>query len=101
MTKFLSKSYDALEETPTHVNSLKPKMYPGENVTDWWYAILVDSGRLEGYGVFQHEHLEYTTHVFEDTRDSRFRLWVIHKYKDFMEFIKKLHVCDMDAISPE
>ena len=34
MTKFLSDSYDALEETITHMKSLKLKSYPGENVTD-------------------------------------------------------------------
>ena len=33
MTKFLSDSYDALEETITHMKSLKLKSYPGENVT--------------------------------------------------------------------
>ena len=34
MTKFLSDSYDALEETLTHMKILKLKSYPGENVTD-------------------------------------------------------------------
>ena len=34
MTTFLSGSYDALEETLTHMKSLKLKRYPGENVTD-------------------------------------------------------------------
>ena len=33
MTKFLSNSYDALEETINHMNSLKLNSYPGENVT--------------------------------------------------------------------
>ena len=34
MTTFLSDSYDALEETLNHMNSLKLKIYPGKNVTD-------------------------------------------------------------------
>ena len=34
MTTFLFDSYDALEETLTHMKSLKLKRYPGENVTD-------------------------------------------------------------------
>ena len=34
MTTFLSNSYVALEDTLTHMNSLKLKSYPGENVTD-------------------------------------------------------------------
>ena len=34
MTTFLSDSYYALEETLTHMDSLKLKRYPGENVTD-------------------------------------------------------------------
>ena len=35
MTTFLSDSYDALEETLNHMNSLKLKIYPGENVIDF------------------------------------------------------------------
>ena len=35
MNTFLSDSYDALEETLTHVKILKLKFYPGENVTDF------------------------------------------------------------------
>ena len=34
MTTFLSYSYDALEETLTHMKSIKLKSYPGENITD-------------------------------------------------------------------
>ena len=45
MTKFLSNSYDALEETLNHMKSLKLKSYPGENVTDFCAEILVDAGR--------------------------------------------------------
>ena len=46
MTKFLSDYYDALKETLNHMKSLKLKSYPGENVTDYCAAILVDAGRL-------------------------------------------------------
>ena len=43
MTKFLYDSYDACEETLNHMNSLKLKSYPGENVTDCCAVTLVDS----------------------------------------------------------
>ena len=82
MTTFLSDSYDALEETLNHMNSLKLKGYPGENVTDFCAAILVDAERLDSDWAFKPEHLGYTTHIFEDTSDSRFRLWAIQKYKE-------------------
>ena len=83
------------------MNSIKLKSYPGENVTDCCAAILVDDERLESDGAFEPEHLGYITHIFEDTSDSRLRLWAIQKYKEVMEFIKKLHVCDMNVISQE
>ena len=94
MTKFLSDSYDTLEEILNHMKSLKLKSYPGGNVTDCCAAILVDSERLESSGAFKPEHLGYITRIFENTSDSRFRLWDIHKYKEVTEFIKKLCVCD-------
>ena len=59
----------------------------------------MDAERLESAGDFKPEHLGYTTRIFEDTSDSRIRLWDIHKYKKVTEFIKKLCVCDMDVIS--
>ena len=62
---------------------------------------LVDAERLESYGAFKHEHLGYITCIFEDTSDSRFRMWHIQKYKEVTEFIKKLLVCDMDVISQD
>ena len=98
---FISDSYDALEETLTHMKSLKLKSYPGENITDCCTAILVDDERLDSSGAFKPEHLGYITRIFEDTSDSRFRLWDIQKYKEVTEFIKKLCACDMDVISQE
>ena len=80
MTKFLFYSYDNLEETINHMNSLKLKSYPGESVTYFCGVILVDVGRLESHGVFNSEHLGYITYIFEDTSDSVFRLWSILKY---------------------
>ena len=47
MTKFLSNYYDYLEENLTCMKSLKLKSYPGENVTDCFAEILVDSELLE------------------------------------------------------
>ena len=101
MTKFISDSYCALEETLTHMQSLKLKSYPGENITYFCAAILVDAERLESAGDFNPEHLGYIDRIFEDTSESRFRLWDIKKYKEVTEFIKKFCVCDMDVISQE
>ena len=101
MNKFLSDSYDALDETLTHMKIVKLKIYPGGNVTYCFAAILVDAECLESAGAFNPEHLGYITRIFEDTSDSRFRLWDIQKYKEVTEFIKKLRVCDMDVISQE
>ena len=84
MTTFLSNPYDTLEETMNHMKSLKLKSYPGENVTDCCAEILVDSERLEISGAFKPEDLGYITRIFEDTSDSRFRLWDIQKYKEVM-----------------
>ena len=52
-------------------------------------------------GGFNTEHLGYITCIFEDTSDSRSRLWAIHKYKEVTKFIKKVCMCDMDVISQE
>ena len=101
MTTFLSDYYDALEETLNHMKSLKLKSYPGENVTDCCAAILVGSERLESARAFDPEHLGYITRIFEDTSDSRFRLWAIQKYKEVKEFIKKLSECGMYVLSQE
>ena len=75
MNKFLSDSYDDLEETLTHTKSLKLKNYPGEKVT-YFCA-----------GIFKPGHLEYITHIFEDTSNSSFYLWAVHKYTEVIEFI--------------
>ena len=101
MTKFMSDSYDALEETITYMKIIKLKFYPGDNVTDFCEAILVDAERLESAGAFNPEHLGYITSIFEDTSDSRLYLWDIHKYKEVTDIIKKLRVYDMDVISQE
>ena len=83
------------------MKSLKLKNYPGEDVTDCCAAILVDAERLESAGTFKPEHLGYIIRIFEDTSDSRFRLWDIQTYKEVAELIKKLCVCDMDVLSQE
>ena len=101
MTTFFSASYDALEETLNNIKSLKLKSYPGENVTDCCAEILVDNELLESAWAFKPEQLGYITSIFEDTSDSRFRLWAIQKYKEVTEFSKKLRVYDMDVISQE
>ena len=75
MTTFLYNSYDALEETLTHMDILKLKIYPGENVTDLCASILVYSERLESDRSFKPEHIGYITHIFEYTSESRFCIW--------------------------
>ena len=101
MTTFIYDSYDALGDTLTHMKSIKLKSHPGENVIDWCAAILVDSDHLKISSALKPKHLGYITSIFEDTYDSRFRLWSIKKYKEVTEFIKKLCECDMDDISQE
>ena len=64
MTTFISDSYDSLEETLTHMKSLKINSYLGENVTDCCAEILVDVERLESAGAFKPEHLGYITRIF-------------------------------------
>ena len=93
ITTFVSYSYYALEETINHMKSLKLKSYPGENVTDCCAAILVDAERLESAGALKPEPLGYIIRIFEDTSDSRFRLWAIQKYKQVTEFIRSGSVC--------
>ena len=63
MTKFLSDSYDALEETLNHMTSLKLKIYLGENVTDCCAAILLDAERLEITRDFKPEHPGYIIRI--------------------------------------
>ena len=83
------------------MKSLKLKIYPEENVTDFCAEILVDAELLDSDGAFKPEHIGYITSIFEDTSDSILHLWDIHKYKEVTDFIKKLPVCDMYVISQE
>ena len=94
-------NYYSLEETLTHTKSLKLNHYTGENVTYFCAEILVVAESLESNGDFKYENLGHITLIFEDTYDSRLRIWLIHKYKQVTGFIKKLCVCDMDVIPPE
>ena len=98
-TTYLSDSYGALEDTLNNMKSIKLKSYPGENVTYCCATISEDTERLDSVRAFNPDHLGYISCIFEDTFDSRFRLWDIQKYKYVTEFIKKLCVCDMDVIS--
>ena len=90
----LSNSYDSLVETLNHMKSLKLKDNPGENVADWCDAILVDAEHLESDGDFRTKHLSYIIRIFEDTSDSRLHIWLTHNYKEVMEFVNKLFLCD-------
>ena len=101
MTTLISDTYDDFVETITHVGSLKLKSFPGDNVTDFYTKILVYTKRLESDGSFKPDHLGYTTHIFEDTSDSRLCVWGIQKYKEVTEYINKFCMCDIDVIPPE
>ena len=100
MTTFISNSYCDFKETHTHTKSLKLKSFPVETVTDYSDAILLDSERLDISRDFNTDHLGYIPKIFEDIYDSIFRLWEIYKYKEVIDFIKKLRVCDMGVIKP-
>ena len=52
-------------------------------------------------GAFKNENLGHITCIFEDTSDSRLRLWGIQNYKEVTEFIIKISVCDIGVISPD
>ena len=90
----ISNFYVSLVETLNQMNSLKLKYHSGENFADLCDAILVYAVRLDISGAFMPKHLGYIIYIFEDNSDSIFHLWETHKYKDFMDFIKKLCVCD-------
>ena len=79
MTTFLSDSYDAIDETLTHMKSLKLNSYTGENVTYFCASILVDAERLTSAGAFKSYHLGYITNIYEDISDYRLRLWDTHR----------------------
>ena len=83
------------------MKSTKQKNYPRENVIDCCAIILVYAEDLESNRDFKPEQISHITRIFEDTSDYRFRLWDIHKYKEVIQFIKKLCLCDMDFISQE
>ena len=83
------------------MKSIKLKDHPVENVADLCDAILVDAERLESDRAFNSDNLGYIICIFEDTSDSIFHLWATQKYKEFMEFIKKLYVCDKYFMQPD
>ena len=92
ITTVLYDSYDALQYTLDHLRRIKLNSYTWGNVADLCAEILVDSERLDSSVAFKPGCLIYITCVFEDNSDSVLRLWAIQKYKENMEFIKKLFV---------
>ena len=97
MNNVLSDSYDSLVYTLNHMKSIKLKDYMGGNVADCCYAILIDIERLDSARAFNPKHLGYIICTFEDTSYSRFHIWATQKYKEVMEFVKKLFLCDEDV----
>ena len=82
------------------MQSIKLKSYAGENISDFCAEILVDDENLESDLEFKPEPLGYINCIFEDTSDSILCLWQINKYKDVMEPINKIILCDLDGIQP-
>ena len=60
----ISDYYSSLEETLNHLNCLKLKNFPGENVAELCDAILVYDDRLESAEYFSLNHLGYITQIF-------------------------------------
>ena len=100
-TTVLSDSYNFLADTLNHKNSLKLRDNPGGNVSDCCDAILVDVERLESSVAFKTEYIGSIIRIFEKTTDSRLNIWVTHKYKEVMEFVMKLFVCDKEVMQTD
>ena len=83
------------------MKSLKLNDHMVDNDTNFCDAISVDAESLESAGDFNPKHRGYIIRIFKDTSDSRFYLWATQNYKDFLEFIKKLCVCDEDVMKPD
>ena len=98
MTTIISDSYYSLVDTLNHTNNLKLKDHSGRDVADCYDASLVNVESLESVGAFNPEHLDYIIRIFENNSDSRFHLWANHKYKEMMEFVKKLLFFDEDIM---
>ena len=101
MTNVLSDSYNSLVDTLNHMESLKLEDNLGRNVEYCCDEILLDVERLESSGAFKPEHLKYIIRIFEDTSNSRFHIWATQKYKEVMEFVKKICVCDEDVMQTD
>ena len=57
MTNFLSDSYNVLDENIDNLNSIKLKIYLGENFIDCCDEICFDAEHLERARDFNYEHL--------------------------------------------
>ena len=88
-------------DTLNHTKNLKLKDHPGRDAADFYDAILVNVESLESDGAFNPKHLDYIIHIFENTSNSRFHLWATQKYKEVMEFVQKLLLCDEDIMQTD
>ena len=89
MTTILTDYYYSLVDTINQMKSLKLKDNQGGDAADFHDEILVNVESLESAGYFKPEHLGYIIRIFENNSNSRFQIWATHKYKEFMEFVKK------------
>ena len=74
LTLFLVYTY-FFEETINHYIILKLKPHLRENVTYWYYIILVDAEIIESARDFNTAQLRYITSIFEDTSDYIFNIY--------------------------
>ena len=81
-----------LADILNHTKSLKLKDHTGYNVKDICDVVLLDADRFESAGAFNPKYLSYIIGIFEDTFYSRLYIWATKKYKEDMDFIKKLFV---------
>ena len=100
MKTILSYSYYALEETLNYLKSIKLNSYPGENISDFCVAILVDSYFLDRSIDFNTKYLDYITIISEYTSDSIFIYGKFRSTSRLRSLLRKFCVYDEDAMQP-
>ena len=101
MEEVLSESYYYLDDNLNHFEMIKLKSDPRDNIGYFYAEILVDVDIIHISISFRTNYLGYIAHIFDDTYDYIFSILDIKNDKDFMNFIKKIHVCDVDVLKPE
>ena len=82
-----------------YLKILKLKCHLEENVADFCAAILLHANIIEGG--FKSNKFWYITCIFENTYDTRFRIWSTKKYIEVTGYTKKRYLCDEYFMQPE